>query len=193
MEERIKSCLENIKGVWYIMKKMKVELILACVMAMSVLMGGCGGAEATEASAVEESNEVEAVVEAIPAKPVQEIYEEIAQAVELQSPVPMTDSFISNYYGINPEKLEEYVFVMSEEATSAETVAIMKVKEEGDVESIKAALQVLVDEKRGEMEDYLPEQFEIVDKSSVKTKGNYVYLVISGQADAITKIIENGI
>lgn len=193
MEERIKSCLENIKGVWYIMKKMKVELILACVMAMSVLMGGCGGAEATEASAVEESNEVEAVVEAIPAKPVQEIYEEIAQAVELQSPVPMTDSFISNYYGINPEKLEEYVFVMSEEATSAETVAIMKVKEEGDVENIKAALQVLVDEKRGEMEDYLPEQFEIVDKSSVKTKGNYVYLVISGQADAITKIIENGI
>lgn len=171
------------------MKKMKVELILACVMAMSVLMGGCGGAEATEASAVEESNEVEA----IPAKPVQEIYEEIAQAVELQSPVPMTDSFISNYYGINPEKLEEYVFVMSEEATSAETVAIMKVKEEGDVENIKAALQVLVDEKRGEMEDYLPEQFEIVDKSSVKTKGNYVYLVISGQADAITKIIENGI
>ncbi len=82
---------------------------------------------------------------------------------------------------------------MSEEATSAETVAIMKVKEEGDVESIKAALQVLVDEKRGEMEDYLPDQFEIVDKSEVKTKGNYVYLVISEQADAITKIIENGI
>lgn len=179
------------------MKKIKVELILACGMAMSLLMAGCGGAAATEASAeaaaIEESNEVEAVVEAIPAKPVQEIYEEIAQSVELHSPVSMADSFISNYYGINPDKLEEYVFVMSEEATSAETVAIMKVKEEGDVENIKAALQVLVDEKRGEMEDYLPDQFEIVDKSEVKAKGNYVYLVISEQADAITKIIENGI
>ena len=175
------------------MKKMKVQSILACMTAVAVLMGGCGKEAAAEAAVAEVNKEVEAVVEEIPAKPVQEIYEEIAQGVELHSPVPMADSFISNYYGINPAKLEEYVFVMSEEATSAETVAIMKVKEEGDVESIKAALQVLVDEKRGEMEDYLPDQFEIVDKSEVKTKGNYVYLVISEQADAITKIIENGI
>lgn len=105
----------------------------------------------------------------------------------------MADSFISNYYGIDPEKLEEYVFVMSEEATSAETIVIMKVKDEGDIEKISSALQVVVDEKKGEMEDYLPEQFEIVDKSSVKSKGNYVYLVISESKDAIEKIIEEGI
>ena len=82
---------------------------------------------------------------------------------------------------------------MSEEATSAETIVIMKVKDEADVESISAALQVVVDEKSAEMEDYLPEQFEIGDKSSVKTKGNYVYLVISESADTIIGIIENGI
>ena len=69
----------------------------------------------------------------------------------------------------------------------------VQIRGDREGESIKAALQVLVDEKRGEMEDYLPDQFEIVDKSEVKTKGNYVYLVISEQADAITKIIENGI
>ena len=50
-----------------------------------------------------------------------------------------------------------------------------------------------MDEKRSEMQDYLPEQFEIVDKSSVKSKGNYVYLVISGQADSILQIIEDAI
>ncbi len=122
-----------------------------------------------------------------------EIYEEIEQTVELISPVQMGDDFINNYYGIEPEKLEEYVFVMSEEATSAETVVLMKVKEEGDVEAMCAALQVVVDEKRSEMQDYLPEQFEIVDKSSVKSKGNYVYLVISEQADAILQVIEKGI
>ena len=114
----------------------------------------------------------------------------IKQAVELHSPVEMADSFISNYYGIDPEKLEEYIFVMSEEATSAETIVIMKVKDEGDVEKISEALQVVVDEKRGEMENYLPEQFEIVDKSSVKSKGSYVYLVISESGDTIVQMIE---
>lgn len=173
----------------------KIRKKTACMLVtMAVLLGGCGGAEAGgEAPAAEEQNETAEVQETENAKPVREIYEEIQENTELYSPVEMTDSFISNYYGINPEKLEEYIFVMSEEATSAETIVIMKVKDEGDVEKISAALQVVVDEKRGEMKDYLPEQFEIVDKSSVKTKGNYVYLVISESADVITEIIEKGI
>ena len=83
----------------------------------------------------------------------------------------------------------------AEQAAEAKPVAeaILKVKEEGDVEAMCKALQVVVDEKRSEMENYLPDQFEIVDKSSVKSKGNYVYLVISGQADAILQIIEKAI
>lgn len=176
------------------MRKVKVKTVCACMAAAAILLGGCGQGEATvESAVIEERNKVGEVQEAASAKPVKEIYGEIEQSVELYSPVPMADSFISNYYGIDPEKLEEYVFVMSEEATSAETVVIMKVKDEADVEKISAALQVVVDEKRGEMENYLPEQFEIVDKSSVKSKGNYVYLVISESQDAIVKIIEEGI
>ena len=145
-----------------------------------------GKAEETLGTNVEQSE----AEETVNARPVKEIYEDIKQAVELHSPVEMADSFISNYYGIDPEKLEEYIFVMSEEATSAETIVIMKVKDEGDVEKISEALQVVVDEKRGEMENYLPEQFEIVDKSSVKSKGSYVYLVISESGDTIVQMIE---
>lgn len=154
--------------------------------AAAMLLGGCGKAEEAPTAEV-----VQNVVEkTASARPVKDIYEDIKQAVELHSPVEMADSFISNYYGIDPEKLEEYIFVMSEEATSAETIVIMKVKDEGDVEKISGALQVVVDEKRGEMENYLPEQFEIVDKSSVKSKGNYVYLVISESQDTIVQMIE---
>ena len=75
-----------------------------------------------------------------------DIYEEITQKVELCSPVTMTDSFISNYYGIDPDKLEEYVFSMSEDATSAETIIIMKVRNEADTEEISAALETVRDE-----------------------------------------------
>lgn len=167
------------------MKKSGMKTLCVC-MAAAMLLGGCGKAEEAPAANMEQ----EGAEETVSARPVKDIYEDIKQAVELHSPVEMTDSFISNYYGIDPEKLEEYIFVMSEEATSAETIVIMKVKEEGDVEKITAALQVVVDEKRGEMENYLPEQFEIVDKSSVKSKGNYVYLVISESQDTIVRMIE---
>lgn len=174
---------------------------MAAWMTAAVLSGGCaraddGGAVTAQSGSVAEGagrEENAGSGETAQAKPVEDIYKEIEQGVELVSPVKMGDGFITNYYGIEPEKLEEYVFVMSEEATSAETVVIMKVKDGADVENMCAALQVVVDEKRSEMENYLPEQFAIVDKSSVKSKGNYVYLVISEQADAILQVIEGDI
>lgn len=180
--------------------------LFACLAITAFVLGGCGKAAGeTETQAVSMKEEQPGADEAAQeagneggaeeskaeeAKSVQDIYEEITQKVELCSPVTMTDSFISNYYGIDPDKLEEYVFSMSEDATSAETIIIMKVRNEADTEEISAALETVRDEKSGEMKDYLPAQFEIVDKSSVKTEGSYVYLVISEQADAIEKIIE---
>ncbi len=105
----------------------------------------------------------------------------------------MDDDFISNYYGIDAASLEEYVFSMSEDAAQAETIIIMKVKNTDDLENLAASLQTVVDEKKNEMENYIPEQFAIVEKSKVQTKDNYIWLVISDNADAVTDIIESGL
>ena len=126
-------------------------------------------------------------------KSIDEIYQEIEQTISLQSPQCMDDDFISNYYGIDASSLEEYVFSMSEDAAQAETIIIMKTKNTDDVGELTDSLQSLVTEKKNEMENYIPEQFAIVEKSKVQSKENYVWLVISDNADAITDIIENGL
>lgn len=154
----------------------------------------------TEATAVPDTAP-ETVPETVPettapqsaGKSVKDIYGEITQKVALNSPMIVPDDFISNYYGIDVGTLEEYVFSMSEAAISAETVAILKAKDAGSAAGLSAALQTVIDQKKSEMENYLPDQFQIVDKSSVKVNGNYVYLVISEQADAINQIIQAGI
>lgn len=126
-------------------------------------------------------------------KSVAGIYEEITQKVSLVSPMVVPDDFISNYYGIDVSTLDEYVFSMSEAAISAETIVILKAKDSGSTGALSAALQTVIDQKRSEMENYLPDQFQIVDKSSVQVQGDYVYLVISEQAAAIEPIIQAGI
>ncbi len=176
------------------MKKLTYKLCGFTVMLISaVLLGGCGGAEKSTAAVSNNASTQETDKAAEEPKSIDEIYDEITKNVELISPVEMDDDFISNYYGIEPDTLEEYVFSMSEDATSAETVVIMKAKDEASVADIEAALSTVIDEKRAEMENYLPEQFEIVDKSSVDSKGSYVWLVISQNKDAILEIIEAGI
>lgn len=126
-------------------------------------------------------------------KSISEIYQEIEHAVSLQSPQCMDDDFISNYYGIDAALLEEYVFSMSEDAAKAETIIILKAKNTDDLAGLSETLQTVVDDKKNEMENYIPEQFAIVEKSKVQTKDNYVWLVISDNADAIADIIENGL
>ena len=152
--------------------------------------------EDESADASEESGEETAKAEETPApvqgnaKSVQDIYTEITQAVSLNSPMLVPNDFIMNYYGIDVSTLDEYVFSMSEAAISAETVVILKAKDAAATEALRASLQTVIDQKRSEMENYLPDQFQIVDRSSVQVKGNYVYLVISEQADTISQIIQ---
>lgn len=174
-----------------------------CLLAAMLLLGGCGQADGgktdggitdggitagTDINVQEQESEPEAASRE--ALSVREIYDLVSESVTLISPVIMQDNFIENYYNIDPALLEEYVFSMSEEATSAETVVIMKLKDKADAGTISDALQLVIEEKSGEMENYLPGQYDIVKKSAVKTEGSYVYLVISEQADAIEQIIK---
>lgn len=121
-------------------------------------------------------------------KSCEEIYEEIAASVELQSPMIVPEAFVANY-GVDFSAIDDYVFAMSELSTSVETIAIFKSEDAASRENITASLEMFADGKRAEMENYLPEQFDIVDRSSVKTSGDYVYLVISENAEAIEEII----
>lgn len=173
------------------MKRMTLKRY-AIILAGVMLLGGCAETAPTDTTSADSASvQTEEVKKE--AKAIADIYDEITQSVTLYSPFCWDEEFISNYYGIDVTSLEEYVFSMSEDATSAETIIIMKAKDTASVSGLSDCLQMVVDEKKNEMENYLPEQFEIVAKSSVQTKDNYVWLVISENADAITKIIEDSI
>ena len=191
------------------MKKRQIRQ-LALVLMGAVLLVGCSKqtgsqpqnpATTDEVVVVQEettiaktdSVQTEPYVEQETSKSIAEIYAEIKNQVALYSPMEFDEEFLMNYYGIDAALLEEYVFSMSEDAASAETIVVMKANAAADVESLQASLQVVVDEKRNEMENYLPEQFAIVDKSEVKSKDNYIWLVISENEDTIKKIIEDGL
>ena len=124
-----------------------------CFLAAMLLLGGCGQADGaktnggitagTDINVKEQESEPEAA--SGEALSVQEIYDLVTESVTLISPVIMQDNFIENYYNIDPALLEEYVFSMSEEATSAETVVIMKLKDKADADTISAALLLVIE------------------------------------------------
>lgn len=188
-----------------ILKMFMITMAAAFVLCGCTIQGGDGptsvflvvggddegsGQDGSEVVSLDPQDESPADGENAPetVKSCEEIYEEIAASVELQSPMVVPEAFVANY-GIDFSTIDDYIFVMSELSTSVETVAVFKSEDAAARESVSAALQTFADGKRAEMENYLPEQFDIVDRSSVKTSGDYVYLVISENAEAIEEII----
>lgn len=152
--------------------------------------------ETSETASVEETAaETEAPAETIAAEgtaSLDEIYSQITQQVSLNSPMTVPAEFIANYFGIDVSAAEDYLFVMSEMATSAETIVIVKAGG-ADKQALTDSLQAVIDQKAAEMENYLPDQYDIVSRSAVQQTGDYVWLVISENADAIRTIIEAGL
>lgn len=149
-----------------------------------------GDSEAQQVTEAPEEESAEGEAETLS---IAEVYEKIGAEVSLQSPECMDDDFISNYYGLDTALLEEYVFSISSDAAQAETVIIAKVKDVSDTEAVAESLQSVMEDKKAEMENYIPEQFAIVEKSEVVIEDNYVWLVISENKDSITSVIENNL
>lgn len=149
--------------------------------------------EATDSEATEENDEATDENEETLGQALTDVYAAITDEVELVSPMEPSPDFIMNFFGINISEYEEYVFEMSEDAVSAETIIMIRTNGSDQTDSAKAALEGFVDNKKMELENYLPEEYDIVADSEVVIKDDYVYLVISHNADAITAIIENNL
>lgn len=158
---------------------------LIFLMILSLFLMGCGGKEKNI-----ETREIIETIETMVEKSIAEIYEEILNDVELPVMITLNDNYISNYYGVDLELIEEYFFANAEEIIYADTIIILKAKNEENMPELQQILETIISQKKLELENYLPEQFKIVDKSKVKSSGNYVYLVMSDEENKILEIIE---
>ena len=107
----------------------------------------------------------------------------------LPSMVSFDDSYISNYYGIDASQLDGYVFAAAEDVTQADTVVILKAKDAASVSTLSSQLATVKQQKEAELQDYNPTAYQVAAAGFVKTSGNYVYLIMSGNAAQIDQVI----
>ncbi|MBR1857461.1 MAG: DUF4358 domain-containing protein, partial [Oribacterium sp.] len=143
-----------------------------------------------EETTAEETTAEETKAQAAGAEP-SAIYSQVTGL--LPGMITVDANYIANYYGIDASQLEGYVFAMAEDVTKADTVAILKAKDASSVAALAGQLSAVQQQKAQELQDYMPEQNQIVAASAVKTAGNYVYLVMSSNAAAIEQTIASNI
>lgn len=146
-------------------------LILTGVLALGLLTA-CGSKE--------EAKEID-----IPA-----LWTSIEETVELPSMMELDDTTLQDVYGIDAADLESYVARIPLMNVHATEFFIAKVKD-GKMDTVKEAIAKRQADLVTVWEQYLPEQYELVQNYKLETEGNYVLFCVCAQADEVVGLFQD--
>lgn len=155
--------------------KVKTGCLVASLIAV-LLFSGCG--ESTGATAKDIYSGIEAEVK----------LENVDTTVSTGDMV-YEDSF-KDLYGLSMDEIDNGVISYSETGGLADEISIIKVKDEGDVNRLKSAMNDRIERRKQVFQGYKPEEMKKIDSARVMVYKEFVALIISEQAEEIELAIK---
>ena len=115
---------------------------------------------------------------------------------DMKSQVTFTDTMdlsasdLNSNYGIKPEDVKQFAALTDTTGIKADELVMIEGKNADASKRIKTALDARYQDKINANISYLPEQYAIIKKCSVKQNGNYVSMLVSPDAEKIVKIYD---
>ena len=102
-------------------------------------------------------------------------------------------SDMNRYYRIAEEDIKQFAAEMSTDSKTFTEVILVEAVDSAAVSRIVSALNNHLDTQVNTAKSYSKEFLDMIESRTVHSSGNYVYLVISENADAIEKLIADTI
>ncbi len=122
-----------------------------------------------------------------------QIMTEIESSVAL--PENMDDitnsELLLDYYGINSEDVKSFAVKFNGTGIKCDEIIMIEAADDEALEKISTALNNRLEDVKNQMNNYLPDEYEIASKCKVETVGNYVVLFISPDAQRMTEIFKS--
>lgn len=128
------------------------------------------------------------------AKPLSEIFGSIKAEYSVTDMVEFDDvSTLERFYGITEDQVDEFAGGVNNSGVKMEEIVLVKAKDSAAASDIAEKLNNRLSSKLNETKNYNPEQYAIVEKSSVDTDNLYVSLIISENVEGMKKLYKEGI
>ncbi|MGG2480874.1 MULTISPECIES: DUF4358 domain-containing protein [Brevibacillus] len=149
--------------------------MIACIVALSALTG-CSGQN------TEESQLAAA-----------EIGDRIKQAVHLDDMKAGDAKKLQKLYKLGEEEVEDFILYTAPTNVRADEVAVLIAKDDSQAESIKAKIAERIEEQGKKFKDYVPDEYFLLEKHVLKTKGRYILLAVSKEAEKIESAFDEAL
>lgn len=118
---------------------------------------------------------------------------EIEESVDLSNMNLGDRDDLEKLYDIEPDDLEDFLLYIPGTNISANEIAILKVKDKhkDQIDNIKEKISLRIENQSTNFKDYLPEEYFLIEKHLLKTKGNYILFTISEDVETIENIFDS--
>ncbi|MGC2873612.1 DUF4358 domain-containing protein [Ihubacter sp. rT4E-8] len=152
----------------------KIMTVSLAVLLLLIFAVGCGGDENAEG---------------LCRKAAEAALEKVGEDTELDTTVAYgEETYGDNFerlYNFSMDKAADGVIVYSGSGSAADEISLICAKESGDVGEIKKYLEARRQQRLHDFQSYMPEEANKIENARVVVMKQYVFLIISDQADEI--------
>lgn len=176
--------------------------IAALALTVGMFFCGCAKDEGTDNSTTEASASVVSTVSdentvensGSTVVSLSAVFDSISSQVTLPEMIKIDSAEkVERYYGITSDQMSDFIGGVDSSGVGQDEIIIIKASDESNVAAIKQQLQVRYDSKLAQNENYNADEAEKIRNCKVDENGLYVYMIISDDAEQITKIVEDAI
>jgi hypothetical protein len=100
---------------------------------------------------------------------------------------------LQKLYHIDPEDIEGFVLYTAVSNVKADELVVLKLKDENDAPDVKAHIAQRIDAQTVKFQDYRPEEYYLVEKHALETKGPFVFFAVSKEAERMERAFEEAL
>lgn len=117
--------------------------------------------------------------------PVKTIKESIMKATTEDGMKKGTTQDLKRYYGLNANDYDGVMLYIPDDVMSVNEILVIKLKNKAQAEAVEEAANARLEQQRSSFEGYGAVQTRLINSAVLDSRGHYVFLVISENADQI--------
>ncbi|MFG0214618.1 DUF4358 domain-containing protein [Brevibacillus porteri] len=122
-----------------------------------------------------------------------EMGERIQQTVSFQDMKQGDLEKLQKLYQIEAGKVEDFILYTASSNVKADELAVIKVKDASDTENVKEKFQQRIEAQTIKLKDYRPEEYFLIEKHVLKTKGRFILFAVSKEVDQIESVFDEAL
>lgn len=121
------------------------------------------------------------------------IEDQMKQSVKLDKLKKGDAHKLKKLYDLGTEQVEDFLLYTASSNVRADEIVVIKVKDEKQIDSVKASITQRIDAQAVKFKDYRPDEYALVEKHVLKVKSRYILFVVSADTEQIEKAFDEAL